>query len=69
MTEVCTNHCQIINRRLSEIKVDDEQTFASLAVLAERLERLKKLSKIFSNIEFSKYVKKLESRKNALPVS
>jgi hypothetical protein len=68
MTEVCFNHWQVVNKSLVGIKVDDEQISSSLAVLEERLLRLKKIDKIFSNIEFSPYVKELRSPENALPV-
>ncbi|MFQ6035043.1 MAG: hypothetical protein ACE5NM_04235 [Sedimentisphaerales bacterium] len=68
MTEVGSNHCQVVSESLAGKKAVDEQTFASLAVLTERLEQLKKLGKAFSRIEFSPDVEKLKSRENPLPV-
>jgi hypothetical protein len=68
MAEADSYHCRIVNRTLTGKRAVDEQTFSSLAVLAERLERLKRLDKIFSNIEFSHYVKKLRSRSSASSV-
>jgi len=68
MREIGSNHCQIVRTSLTGKRAVDEQTFASLTILAERLERLKRLGKVFSNIEFSPYIKKLKNRQNALPV-
>lgn len=48
-----SNHCQIVTKSLSDGTAIDEQAFASLAVLNERLQRLKKLDKRFSGVEFS----------------
>ena len=62
------NHCQIVEKGLTGERVVDEQTLASLEILAERLERLKKLDKTFSSIEFSYAVKKLKTRRNAVAV-
>jgi hypothetical protein len=64
-----SNHCRIVGESLAGEREVDEQTFASLAVLAERLERLKAADKTFSSITFSSAVKKLQSQKNAVAVS
>ena len=66
--EVASNHCRIVNESLSGERAVDEQTFASLAILSERLERLKRLGNIFSNIEFSPDIERLKSRVNTVPV-
>jgi len=68
MTEVGSNHCQIVSENLAGKRAVDEQTFASLAVLTDRLERIRKLGQAFSKVEFSPDVKKLKSRENPLPV-
>jgi len=68
MIEVDSNYCQIVRESITGERAVDEQTFASLAILAERLERLKKLNKVFSNITFSSAVKKFKSQKNAVAV-
>ena len=68
MIEMDSNHCRIVEKSLTGERAVDEQTFASLAILTERLERLKKLDKTFSSIEFSSAVKKLKTRKNAVAV-
>jgi hypothetical protein len=65
MVEVGSSHCQVVSRSLSGKRAVDEQTLASLAVLTERLERLKKISPAFSDVSFSRHVKKLRSRKGA----
>jgi hypothetical protein len=68
MIETDSNHCQIVEKSLIGERAVDEQTFASLEILTERLERLKKLDSIFSSVDFSSAVKKLKTRKNALAV-
>ncbi len=68
MIEISSNHCQIVRDSLSGKRAVDEQTFASLAILTERVERLKKVDKIFSNVSFSSAVKELKSRENAVVV-
>ena len=59
-----SNHCQVVRESIVGERAIDEQTFASLAVLSERLERLRKLDKVFSAVEFSSAVKKLKTRNN-----
>jgi hypothetical protein len=62
------NHCRIVEKGLTGEQAVDEQTFASLEILTERLERLKKLDKVFSSIGFSPAVEKLKTRRNAITV-
>ena len=69
MLETASNHWQTVARSLSGERDVDEQTFASLAVLAERLERLKKTDIDFCDVAFSPDVKKLQSQKDPIPVS
>ncbi len=68
MTEVGLNHCQIVSASIAGERAVNEQTFASLAILTERLERIRKLGQAFYKVEFSPDVEKLKSRKNPLPV-
>jgi len=68
MIEADSNHCQIVRESIAGERAVDEQTFASLTILAERLERLKKLDKIFDNITFSPDVKKLTRQEIAYSV-
>jgi len=69
MIEADSNHCRIVRDSLSGKRAVDEQTFASVAVLGERLERLKKLDKIFDSIAFSPDAEKLKEQKNAVAIS
>ena len=65
MIEGDSNHCQIVRDSIVGKRTVDEQTFASLTILTERLERLKNLDKVFGDVEFSAAVKKLARQKNA----
>ena len=69
VTEVELNHSQIVQESLTGERETDEQTFTSLAILAERLERLKRFSSSFSEVSFSPAVKKLMRQKNAAAVA
>lgn len=66
MTGMDSSHCQIVGKSISGQREIDEQTFASVAVLSERLERLKSSSRLFSEISFSPAVKRLARRKTAV---
>ena len=68
MIGVDSNHCQIVGKSLASERTVDEQTFASVAILAERLERLKRLDRVFSNVTFSSAVKRLKGQKRAVAV-
>lgn len=68
MTQVGPNHWHIVSRSLTGQRAIDEQTFASAAVLGERLNRLRKLDKVFCHVDFSPDVKRLQRRKDAMPV-
>jgi hypothetical protein len=63
-----SNHCRIVTESLAGKREVNEQTFASLTILDERLERLKKLNGIFSGVTFSPDAKKLLSQKNTVAV-
>jgi hypothetical protein len=69
MIEVNQDHCRIVRDSLLGDRVVDEQTFASLTILAERLERVRKLGMDFSDVSFSPDVLKLMRRKSAVGVS
>jgi hypothetical protein len=68
MIEMDLNHCRIVEKGLTGERAVDEQTFASLEILTERLEQLKKLDGIFSSIEFSPAVEKLKARRDTVSV-
>lgn len=63
-----SNHCRIVAGSLVGEREVDERTFASLAILGERLERLKEIDETFSGIEFSPDVQKLQRQKNTINV-
>lgn len=69
MIEVDSNHCQTVKDSISGKRAIDEQTFASLTILSERLERLRKLDTIFEGVEFSPTLKKLKEQKSAVAIS
>ena len=56
-----SDHFEIINDSLTGAKQVDEETFSSVAVLAERLERLKRKSDLFDDVTFSPQVEELAS--------
>jgi len=64
-----SKHCQILRESLSGQREVDEQTFASMTILTERLERLKKNDSTFENITFSADVEKLKRQKNQVAVA
>ena len=66
MIEAYLNHCRIVQEALTGQRAVEQQTFASLRILADRLGRLKKLGGGFSNVAFSPAVKKLTEQKNAV---
>ena len=63
-----SNHYRIVAESLAGKKEVNEQTFASMAVLDERLERLRNLGGIFSGVEFSPDAAKILRRKNVLAI-
>ena len=69
MMETESNHCRIVAESLAGHRQVDEQTFAALAILDEKLERLKKLDSAFYAVAFSTDVEKLRRRRNVVAVS
>ncbi|HCO96701.1 MAG TPA: hypothetical protein DIU00_22645 [Phycisphaerales bacterium] len=63
-----SNHCRIVAESLAGKREVNEQTFASLAILDERLEHLRKLDESYSGVTFSPDAAKLLSQKNAVTV-
>jgi len=68
MVEVDANHYQIVKDSLAGKRAVDEQTFASMTILNERLQRLKNLDKSFNNVTLSPAAKKLKSQGNMVAV-
>lgn len=65
MIETDMDKFQVLERSLKGERAVDEQTFASLSVLQERLDGLKRSSDMFDGVEFSPEAKKLMNRKKA----
>ena len=64
------NDCfETINESLTGARPTDEETYSSVAVLAERLERLKQNSTHFGDIELSPHVEELASREMISAIS
>ena len=63
-----SNHCWIVAESLAGRREVDEQTHASLAVLDERLRRLRKFGGAFSDVVFSRAVKKLRTSPSTVTV-
>jgi hypothetical protein len=68
MMEAALNCCRIVSESLTGEREIDERTFASIAILTERLSRLKGLGGLFADIGFSTNVKRLKSRADAVLV-
>jgi hypothetical protein len=64
MLELYPDHCEVVKESLSGTKTIDEQTYASVAALDERLQRVRKLGQKFAIVEFSPAVKKLKNHSN-----
>jgi hypothetical protein len=54
-----SDHFKIINDSLTGTSPVDEETFSSVAVLAERLEKLKRNSDDFNDVTFSPELEEL----------
>ena len=61
-----SNYCRIVNESLSGERDVDENTFAALAVLSDRLERLRKIDVALTGVEFSPYVDSLVNQKKTV---
>jgi hypothetical protein len=63
-----SNHCRIVAGSINGQRCVDEHTYASLAVLCERLERLKKIDDAFCGVSFSPDVHALMNQKKTVTV-
>ena len=68
MIETDSNHCRTVAESLAGNRPVDEQTYAALAILDERLERLQQLDSAFYSVAFSTDVEKLRKQKNIVTV-
>ena len=68
MVGMDSEHFRIVNESLNGERVVDEQTFASLGALGERLEQLKALGEGFSDVAFSSAVSELIRQQSTIVV-
>ena len=68
MLELYPDHCEVVKDGLNGIRTVDEQTFASLEVLNDRLERVKKLGGKFADVAFSPAAEHLRKQAGKLAV-
>ena len=69
MSDLYPNHCEVVKDSLNGTRAIDEQTFASLEVLNDRLERARKLGGKFANVSFSPAAEQLRKQSSRLAVS
>lgn len=60
-------HCQVVGASLTGKRPVDEKTYASMAVLSERLERLRQ-SPLFASVTFSPQAEQLRQHAEAVAV-
>jgi len=60
-----SDYFKIVKESVEGQREVDEETFASVAVLSDRLSRLKSLGERFSGVSFSCAVEKLQIQDNA----
>jgi len=68
MIEGHPTHWRIVEDSISGERAVDEQTFASVAILTERLAQLKKLDKSFDCVAFSPDVRRLTKQNRAVAI-
>jgi hypothetical protein len=68
MLELYPDHCEVVKESLKGTRAIDEQTFASLEVLNDRLERVKKLGGKFTGVAFSPAVEQLRRKPSKVAV-
>ena len=68
MIRMDSDHCRTVTESINGERPVDERTFASLAVLTERLQQLKNSDPAFDSIAFSPAVRSLLNRKSPIAV-
>jgi hypothetical protein len=63
------NHCNVVMQSLVGQRPTDEQTFASINLLAERLQTVQKVHRRLVDVEFSPHVKALIEQESVLAIS
>lgn len=62
-------HCRIVGESLVGARRVDEQTYASVSVLSDRLERLKQSNPLFAGVTLSAYAENLSRPAEAVAAS
>lgn len=62
------NHYEVVRASLAGERAIDTQTYASIAVLEERIKRLRKCDKTFTMVAFSPAVRQLAMQENKVAV-
>ena len=68
MFQTDLNHHEVVSSSLSGKRAVDEQTFASIAVLQDRLEQVRKRDKIFAEVGFSPALRQLAMQQDKVAV-
>lgn len=63
------DHCEVVMESLSGERRIDEQTFASINLLAEKLQAVQKVHRSLVNVEFSPQVQALIDQESLLAIS
>jgi hypothetical protein len=63
------NHYQVVSQSLAGERPTDEQTFASINLLAERLQNVQKVHRSLIDVEFSPHVQALIEQESLLAIS
>ena len=64
-----SSHCNLLRESIAGSRSVDEDTFASLAILTERLDRVRKSGGAFAGVAFSPQVKKMARKRHVAAVS
>ena len=63
------NHCEAVLENLAGNRTADEQTFASMNILSERLQNLQKRHRCFINVELSPHAQAITEQQMELAIS
>ena len=63
------DHCKVVSDSLTGQRPADEQTFASITTLAEKLQTVQKLHRCMIDVEFSPHVQALAEQEMVLAIS
>ena len=69
MYAIGSEHSQLVLDSLTGQRATDDQTFASIGILTEKLDALRKLHRRFLDIEFSPMVNALVEQESELAIN